>query len=89
MQCVVVTTGRSDYPNQVNNVLFPALLAPLASLLTSDAMKIAAAEAIASIVEEPTADLIIPSPFDRRVVERVAAAVSQTAVATGVARGAM
>jgi malate dehydrogenase (oxaloacetate-decarboxylating) len=89
----VVATGRSDYPNQVNNVLgFPGIFRGALDVRASDindAMKIAAAEAIASIVEEPTADLIIPSPFDRRVVERVAAAVSQTAVATGVARGAM
>ena len=89
----VVATGRSDYPNQVNNVLgFPGIFRGALDVRASDindAMKIAAAEAIASIVEEPTADLIIPSPLDRRVVERVAAAVSQTAVATGVARGAM
>ncbi len=89
----VVATGRSDYPNQVNNVLgFPGIFRGALDVRASDindAMKIAAAEAIASIVEEPTADLIIPSPFNRRVVERVAAAVSQTAVATGVARGAM
>lgn len=88
----VVATGRSDYPNQVNNVLgFPGIFRGALDVRAkdiNDAMKIAAAEAIASVVEEPTADLIIPSPFDRRVVERVAAAVREKAIETGVAREA-
>jgi len=88
----VVATGRSDYPNQVNNVLgFPGIFRGALDVRArdiNDAMKIAAAEAIASVVEEPTPDLIIPSPFDKRVVERVAAAVRQKAVETGVAREA-
>ncbi len=88
----VVATGRSDYPNQVNNVLgFPGIFRGALDVRATDIndeMKIAAAEAIAGIIEEPTADLIIPSPFDKRVVERVAEAVRQKARETGVAREA-
>ena len=86
----VVATGRSDYPNQVNNVLgFPGIFRGALDVRATDindAMKIAAAEAIASVVEEPTADMIIPSPFDKRVAERVAAAVREKAIETGAAR---
>ncbi|HHW72660.1 MAG TPA: NADP-dependent malic enzyme [Firmicutes bacterium] len=86
----VVATGRSDYPNQINNVLgFPGIFRGALDVRASDinfAMKIAAAKAIASLVEEPTPECIIPSPFDRRVVPAVAAAVAETAKQTGVAR---
>jgi malate dehydrogenase (oxaloacetate-decarboxylating) len=90
--CKVVATGRSDYPNQINNVLcFPGLfrgvLEVRASRITEN-MKIAAAKAIAAVIgdNELSADYIVPSVFDRRVVEAVASAVSQAAVADGVAR---
>ena len=79
----VVGTGRSDYPNQVNNVLaFPGLfrgaLEARATRFT-DSMKFAAIEAIAACVQEPTRGRILPSPFDRRVAANVAAAVAQAA----------
>ncbi|OYW85400.1 NAD-dependent malic enzyme [Candidatus Saccharibacteria bacterium 32-49-10] len=72
----VVATGRSDFPNQVNNALaFPGIfrgaLDNSVSKITDD-HKIAAAYALASIVENPTVDEIIPSPFDPRVVSQVA-----------------
>ena len=86
----VVATGRSDYPNQINNVLgFPGIFRGALDVHASDInteMKIAAAYAIASLVEEPRADYIIPSPFDPRVAETVAKAVADTARKTGVAR---
>lgn len=70
----IIATGRSDYPNQVNNVLaFPGLFRgalDTGQFITED-KKIAAAEAIASIVTEPRADYIIPSVFDKKVVEAV------------------
>ncbi|HMR72721.1 MAG TPA: NADP-dependent malic enzyme [Candidatus Saccharibacteria bacterium] len=71
----VIATGRSDFPNQVNNALaFPGIfrgaLDSGVKKITDD-HKIAAAEAIASLVENPTADEIIPSPFDDRVVPAV------------------
>jgi malate dehydrogenase (oxaloacetate-decarboxylating) len=88
----VIATGRSDYPNQINNVLcFPGIfrgaLDVQASAIT-EAMKLAAARAIASVVsdEELSEDYIVPSVFNRRVVEAVAAAVAEAAVADGVAR---
>ncbi len=72
----IIATGRSDYPNQVNNVLaFPGLFRgalDTGQFITED-KKIAAAEAIASIVTEPRADYIIPSVFDKKVVEAVSA----------------
>jgi len=72
----VIATGRSDFPNQVNNVLvypglFRGLLDARASRLTS-AMKLAAAEALASVVETPTADMILPSIIDFNPAERIA-----------------
>ncbi|MBW3665071.1 MAG: NAD-dependent malic enzyme [Actinobacteria bacterium] len=84
----VVATGRSDYPNQINNVLcFPGLFRGLldaAATKITDEMKLAAARAIAEIVgEEATEDYIIPSPFDRSVAEAVALAVAETARAQG------
>ena len=79
----VVATGRSDHPNQINNVLcFPGLLDARASAVTEE-VKLAAARAIAGMVhpDERAADHIIPSPLDRRVVPAVAAAVA--AASTG------
>ncbi|MFT5224173.1 MAG: malate dehydrogenase (oxaloacetate-decarboxylating) [Glaciecola sp.] len=80
----VMATGRSDFPNQINNVLcFPGLFRGLldaAATAVTDEMKIAAAEAIASIVGDDLAhDYIIPSPFDRSVAPAVAAAVADKA----------
>ena len=88
----VVATGRSDFPNQVNNLLaFPGIfrgaLDVRASRIT-DRMKLAAARAIAAIVtdDERSAQYIIPSVFDPRVVDAVAKAVAGAAVEEGVAR---
>jgi len=87
-----MATGRSDYPNQINNVLaFPGIfrgaLDCRASTLTT-AMYMAAAEAIASLVapQDLSVDYIVPSVFDDRVVPAVAAAVQQAAREAGVAR---
>nr|WP_319539904.1 NADP-dependent malic enzyme [uncultured Methanospirillum sp.] len=87
---VVVGTGRSDYPNQVNNVLaFPGIfrgaLDARATRIT-DEMKIAAAHAIAGCVSSPTPEKILPDPLDRGVVTAVAEAVKLAAIACGVAR---
>jgi len=72
----IMATGRSDYPNQINNVLaFPGIFRGALSARKreiTDEMKLAAAQAIASLVEHPTPDEIIPDPFDRRVPEIVA-----------------
>jgi malate dehydrogenase (oxaloacetate-decarboxylating) len=87
----VVATGRSDYPNQINNVLaFPGVfrgaLAVRASSIT-EGMKLAAAEALAAVVaDELTETSIVPSPFDSRVAPAVAAAVAAAARREGVAR---
>ena len=81
----VTATGRSDYPNQINNVLaFPGVfrgaLDVRASEISED-MKIAAAEAIAELVtDDLSAEYIIPDPFDQRVVPAVAFAVAKSAV---------
>ena len=88
----VIATGRSDFPNQINNVLaFPGILRGALDAKASDineAMKIAAAEAIASLVsdEELSEDYIIPSPLDERVGPLVAKKVLEAAVISGVAR---
>jgi malate dehydrogenase (oxaloacetate-decarboxylating) len=88
----VIGTGRSDFPNQINNVLaFPGIFRGTFDVRASDindTMKIAAAQAIASIVseEELTADYIIPSALDERVAAAVAKAVAQAAIDSGVAR---
>ena len=88
----VVGTGRSDFPNQINNVLaFPGIFRGALDVRASDIneeMKIAAAKALASLVsdEELSADYIIPKPFDPRVGKAVAAAVAQAARDLGVAR---
>ncbi|WP_405772989.1 NADP-dependent malic enzyme [Streptomyces sp. NBC_01538] len=87
----VVATGRSDFPNQINNVLaFPGIFAGALQVRASritEGMKIAAAEALAAVVgEELAADYVIPSPFDPRVAPAVTAAVAAAARAEGVAR---
>lgn len=88
----IVATGRSDFTNQINNVLcFPGLLRGVLDCRAreiNDEMKIAAADAIASMVStaELNEDYIIPSVFDRRVARNVAEAVITTAHSTGVAR---
>ena len=86
----VVATGRSDFPNQVNNVLgFPGIFRGALDVRArdiNDEMKIAAAKAIATLAEPVSADRIIPSPFDRRVVPKVAEAVARAAIESGVAR---
>ena len=88
----VVSTGRSDYPNQVNNVLcFPGIFRGALDVRASDIndeMKIAAAYAIAGLVsdEELSADYILPAAFDPRVKEAVAKATAQAAVKSGVSR---
>jgi malate dehydrogenase (oxaloacetate-decarboxylating) len=88
----VFATGRSDYPNQINNALaFPGLFRGALDVRASEineAMKLAAAEALANVIPEGTLseDYIIPSVFDKEVVPRVARAVAAAARATGVAR---
>ena len=88
----VVGTGRSDYPNQINNVLaFPGIFRGALDVRASDIndeMKIAAAKAIAGLVsdEELNAEYILPTPFDPRVKDAVAKAVAEAARASGVAR---
>ncbi len=87
----VVATGRSDFPNQINNVLaFPGIFAGALQVRASritEGMKLAAAEALASVVaDELSADKVIPSPFDERVAPAVTAAVAAAARAEGVAR---
>jgi len=88
----VIGTGRSDYPNQVNNVLaFPGIFRGALDVLATDIneeMKRAAVYAIAELVghEELSEDYVIPKPFDSRVAPRVANAVAMAAVKSGVAR---
>lgn len=88
----VVSTGRSDYPNQVNNVLcFPGIFRGALDIRATDIndeMKVAAAHAIASLVsdEELNADYILPAAFDPRVRDAVALAVAKAGRESGVAR---
>ncbi len=88
----VIATGRSDYPNQINNVLaFPGVFRGTFDVRASDineAMKMAAADALAGLIpdEELTADYIIPKAFDPRVGPAVAEAVAEAAKRSGVAR---
>ena len=88
----VIATGRSDFPNQINNVLaFPGIFRGTFDVRASDineAMKVAAAEALANLIsdDELNADYIIPAAFDERVGPAVAKAVAEAARATGVAR---
>lgn len=89
---MVIATGRSDYPNQINNVLaFPGVFRGAFDVRASDineAMELAAAEALAGLIadEERSADYIMPSPFDPRVAAAVSRAVAEAARASGVAR---
>ena len=88
----VVGTGRSDFPNQINNVLaFPGIFRGALDVRAkdiNDEMKIAAAYAIAGLIDEKdlTPDYIIPNPFDKRVKEAVSKGVAEAARKTGVAR---
>ena len=88
----VVATGRSDFPNQINNVLvFPGIFRGALDAKATDIteeMKIAAVYAIAGIVEESELkeDYIIPGAFDKRVAQRVAEAVRDKAIEQGIAK---
>ena len=88
----VIATGRSDYPNQINNVLaFPGIFRGALDCRASDIneeMKVAASFAIASLVsdEELNADYILPEAFDKRIGKTVAEAVKKAAIESGVAR---
>ena len=88
----VIATGRSDFPNQINNVLaFPGIFRGTFDVRASDIneeMKMAAAEALAGLIspEELSAEYIIPKAFDKRVGPAVAKAVAQAARESGVAR---
>jgi malate dehydrogenase (oxaloacetate-decarboxylating) len=88
----VIGTGRSDFPNQVNNVLaFPGIFRgalDIRATRINEKMKIAAAEAIASLVDESELgpDYVIPAPFDPRVAPAVAASVAKAGMESGVAR---
>lgn len=80
---VIVGTGRSDFPNQVNNVLaFPGIFRgalDAGAVAINGSMKLAAAHALANAVEDPTPDKILPNPLDRTVAPRVAVAVQEAA----------
>src|SRR5581483_8008923 len=88
----VIATGRSDYPNQINNVLaFPGVFRgalDVRARAITHGMQVAAARALAAVIppEELSADYIVPSVFDRTVAPSVAQAVSEAAIAEGVAR---
>jgi malate dehydrogenase (oxaloacetate-decarboxylating) len=88
----IMATGRSDYPNQINNVLaFPGVFKgalEVRARTINEEMKLAAAQAIARVIpeDELIADYIIPSVFNRRVAESVAEAVANAAITSGVAR---
>lgn len=88
----VIGTGRSDYPNQVNNVLaFPGIFRgalDVRATRINERMKIAASHAIASLIsdDELSADYVIPAPFDPRVAPIVAKSVAKAAMESGVAR---
>jgi malate dehydrogenase (oxaloacetate-decarboxylating) len=88
----VMATGRSDYPNQINNVLcFPGIFRGALQCRASrinEEMKVAAAHAIAAIITESElhAEYIVPSVFDKRVAEAVSREVEEAAYRTGVAR---
>jgi malate dehydrogenase (oxaloacetate-decarboxylating) len=87
----VVATGRSDHPNQINNVLaFPGVFRGALDVRArriTEGMKLAAADALAAVVGDDLAEsCVIPSPFDPRVAPAVAEAVAETARAEGIAR---
>jgi len=104
---VIMATGRSDYPNQVNNVLgFPFIFRGALDVRAreiNEEMKLAATAAIAALAREPVTPeaglensslafgrtYLIPKPFDRRLLARVAVAVAEAAVRSGVARLAL
>jgi malate dehydrogenase (oxaloacetate-decarboxylating) len=87
---VVVGTGRSDFPNQINNVLaFPGVFRgalDAAATVVNDAMKVSAAQALAGSVIEPTPERVLPEPLDKTVAHRIGAAVAAAARRTGVCR---
>lgn len=89
---LVIGTGRSDFPNQVNNVLaFPGIFRGALDVQAkeiNEEMKVAAVYAIAGLIDETNihADYVIPDPFDKRVAAHVAAAVAKAAMDSGVAR---
>jgi malate dehydrogenase (oxaloacetate-decarboxylating) len=91
-EVAIMATGRSDYPNQINNVLaFPGVFRgalDVRARTINEEMKLAAAQAIAGVIgpDELHADYIIPSVFNRDVVKAVALAVARAAEASGVAR---
>ena len=86
----VVGTGRSDFPNQINNVLaFPGIFRGALdahATAVNDAMKLAAAQALAALVHEPSPDRILPDPLDKANAWRIGEAVAAAARATGVCR---
>lgn len=88
----IIATGRSDFPNQINNVLvFPGIFRGALDVLASDIteeMKIAAAKAIASIIhkDELNEEYIIPNAFDERVAKEVAKEVARVAIETGISK---
>lgn len=87
----VVGAGRGDFPNQINNVAFPGIFRGALDVRAkdiNDEMKVAAAYAIAGLIQEDelNPDYIIPNPFDKRVAKAVAEAVAKAAKDTGVAR---
>jgi malate dehydrogenase (oxaloacetate-decarboxylating) len=88
---VVVGTGRSDFPNQINNVLaFPGVFRgalDAQATVINEEMKVAAAQALAEIVLEPTPERVLPNPLDKSVAYRVAEAVAEAAKKTRVCRG--
>ena len=87
---VVVGTGRSDFPNQINNVLaFPGVFRgtlDASAMVINAEMKIAAAQALASAVLEPTPERILPDPLDKQLAYRIGEAVATAARRTGVCR---
>jgi Malic enzyme len=88
----IVGTGRSDFPNQINNVLgFPGIFRGALNVRAreiNETMKIDAADALAGIIPDDklSEEYIIPSPFDERVVPAIASAVADAAIKSGVAR---
>jgi len=90
--CRIMATGRSDYPNQINNVLcFPGMFRGALNVRATDIneeMKLAAAHSIANTIpdDELSEEYVVPSVFDRRVFTQVADAVTKTAIETGVAQ---
>ena len=86
----IIATGRSDYPNQINNVLaFPGVLKGALTVRSreiNDEMKLAAARAIAGLVEKPEAEKIVPEPFEPGIAGEVALATAEAALETGAAR---